>query len=100
MTWYDTLLGIGSTPDSTGANAAVSGATTSNSSGWSSFLSGLANLGTAGANAYATVNKSGSTPAPTSTTTTSTLSSAAWLPLAIIGGIVLVIVALLFRHGD
>jgi len=98
--WYDNLLGIGSTPNSTAANSALNGAASSNGSSWGSFLSGLVNLGTTGANAYATVAGAGnSTPKSTSTTSTSSSNWTQYLPWVLIGGGVLLVIALLVRRS-
>lgn len=102
--WYDSILGIGSTPDSTAANSTLNGATSSNGgSNWGTFLAGIGNLATTGVQDYSAIKgaigskSSGS--ASTNTATASTLATVKWLPWVLIGGVVLVIVALLFGRG-
>lgn len=102
--WYDSILGIGSTPDSTAANSTLNGAASSNGgSDWGSFFSGISNLASTGVQGYAAIkgaNNSGSkSSSTTSTNTTASLANAKWLPWALIGGVVLVIAALLFKRG-
>jgi hypothetical protein len=103
MNWFDSILGVGSTPNSTAANSNVSGATTSNQSSLGSFLSGLVNLGNQGVNAYRTVADAGTSNSGSTTTSSSSSASASswtkYLPWVLIGGGVLLIFAL-FRRAD
>jgi hypothetical protein len=112
MDWINGLLGFNdSSPYSGGAMAPnsgtlplstpvnTSGGNTNTSGSWfSSFIQGLSGLGTTAANAYATIRGA---KASNSTTPTATPASSmsTWLPIALIGGGLLIVVLLLFRRG-